>query len=216
MNSFNIWSIVALGLNLIAGFSVYLMNPQRRANRCFLITSLGIATWLSCFALVPLARTPSDLLRLMRFSGASSAFLPLVFDLLRHAIVHEKENRRELLLTILPWFLSIPVIAFISFDLSFVVDVDMSRNGMPMPIYGPSRILYAMISLGTILLFLWRFIRDFKTATGIRRTELGFNVLASAVFAVVSLSLAQVIPSITGERHVQQFLPSAHSCMMEF
>ncbi len=207
MNSFYISSIVALVLNLVLGFSVYLMNPQRRANRCFMITSLAFAAWLSCFALVPMANSREALIRLMRFSGVASALLPLVFDLLRHAIVHEEEDRKDLLRSLLPWCLSIPAIALISFHPAFVTSVDMTRQGMPMPVYGGSRVLCAIISLATVLIFSWRFVRDFRVAKGIKRTELGFNVLAAAAFAVMGLALAQVIPTLTGNRHIQQFLP---------
>lgn len=207
MNSFYISSIVALGLNLVLGFSVYLMNPRRRANRYFLITSLGIATWLSCFALVPIAHTSDALIRLMRYSGFSSALVPPVFDLLRHAIVHEEENRKDLLRTMLPWCVSVPIVAAISFHPAFVTSVDMTRQGMPMPVYGPSRVVYSIITAATVFVFSWRFVRDLRSAKGIMRTELGFNVLAAAVFAVLAFTLAQVIPALTGNRHIQQFLP---------
>jgi signal transduction histidine kinase len=83
----------------------------------------------------------------------------------------------------------------------------MTRQGMPMPVYGPGRFLFAIISSATVIIFSWRFIKDLKAAQGIKRTELGFNALAAAAFAVVGLTLAHVIPALTGTRHVQQFLP---------
>jgi len=202
LNSFQVSSITAFALNLLLGIAVYLMNPGRRANRCFLITSLAIASWLCCFMLVPFASGREDLLRLMRYSGVASGVLPMAFDLLRHSIMHETEKRRDLLRTLMPWFFTIPAVTLISFHASFVLDVDMSRAGFPMPIHGHGQVLYAIISAGTVLLFAKRFISDFRSAQGIKREELGFNVLASVLFAISALSLGQVVPAVTGQRQV--------------
>lgn len=76
-----------------------------------------------------------------------------------------------------------------------------------MPIYGPGQYVYIVVFGSSITLLVWRFVRDLRKAKGIHREELGFTVLAAATMISLGLFLAQIIPDLTGNRHIMQVLP---------
>ena len=206
MNIFQIATISAMTVNIILGIMVFVMNPTRRANRCFLITTASFLAWLMCLA-VGSVLTDDRVLIWIAEAGAISALIPISFDLLRISISKVDISIKKILLELRVWpFLFIPVFIICQTSL-FVQDVTFSESGFAQPIYGPGQIIYVVYWLFALAYIAKQFTRDFKLVQGLARSELGFTVLAFALAALLGIGLAQIIPLLTGHKDVIQLAP---------
>ena len=206
-NTFKIFSILASLVNITVGIVVYRMNPERRANRYFLITSVTLATWLGCLVPGSFATTREMAMFWIRCSMLTSAVLPVAFDLLRMAIVYGRKEGRRILVQLRTWtaLLAFAVLSIMS--PSFLLDVEFGPTGFPEPVYGWGRVFVVIYWAAALTLLAVRFTRALRQAKGIQRAEIEFTVLGFAVAAVVGVSFAQIIPAITGNRQIMQLLP---------
>ncbi len=205
--AFETYSLVALVLNLVIGTLAVWMNPRRRVNRSFAITTVLVSLWLLCFASTIFTDDPAWLRFLMYMASNISAFCPIVFDMLRHAIMHDEERRDSMRRLMTPWVFLVPLVILAANNPHHIVGVETSPHGMPIPVYGPGQYLYAAVFASVLAVLFFRFVRSLRRAGGIQRVELTFTVLAAAVVLLLGLTLAQAVPRVTGNRDLMQFLP---------
>jgi len=205
-NLFNVSTVIAFLTNVVLGVLVYAMNPNRRTNRHFLITSLTLAAWLACL-LGAVVREKALLMFWIRMANFSCVLLPPAFDLLRAAIVRREEDRRVLLRDIGPWLLLLLFVTIVVRLPAFLIDVTVGPEGFPRPTYGPAQIPYILYWVAALVLLVGRFTRDLRRAEDIQRAELEYTVFAFAVAAGFALLVGQVVPLATGHADIMQLMP---------
>lgn len=206
MNIFQISVICAFVVNIVLGVLVLLTNPSRRANQCYLVTALVFAAWLICLAIGSIYKDDSVLFWI-RQAGATAAFLPATFDLLRIGSAHPHLNMRRILREMTPWFVLVPLIVILCQTRLFAVGLNFSLDGFAQPVYASGQFLYIAYWIVALFLLAIRCGRELKEITGIERAEVQFILLASIVAIILGLSLAQVIPLLTGNKNIIQLVP---------
>ncbi len=208
--SFNIFQIVAttaLLTNAVLGVAIYRINPVRRSNQCFLITSLAFDFWMACLLIGSQETRPENLMFWMRYAGIASALLPFTFDLLRLAIAKPAASAGEMIRELWIWGVLLVINSFTCFHPAFVRGVDFGSDGFAQPQYGSAQWVYAGYWLIALTVLSVRCTRDFRRLRGVARTELQFILLASSVSIIVGVSLAQIIPLLTAYKGWIQFTP---------
>jgi len=208
LNVFQITTFFALVVTLGLGPAVYFVNPQRRANRHFLVATIMLALWLACLAFGSLSRRSESLLFWVRQASLTAFLVPLMFDLLRTAIVSPEAERWAILRELRVWLVFIAVAAIFCQLPIFVraVEIDVT-TGFPRPAYGPGQALYVLGWICALAILGRRYTRDLSHATGIQRTELQFAVLAISSSALTGVGFGQIIPLLTGNQNVTQLMP---------
>lgn len=206
-NIFQISAIIAFVVNTGLGILVFFMNPQRRTNRFFLLTSFTLAIWLAMLAYISISTSPRTLTLWIRNATAVSCFFLPTFDLLRMGIMHPDGKRRVFLTNSIPWLVMLACVLPGVYHPAFITDVKFSPSGFPRPIYGWAQGVYVAYFLCALGLLTWRFTRNLRRTRDIQRQELEFTVLAYAGAGAGGILLGQILPSLTPFTDAPQLLP---------
>ncbi len=207
MNTFQTIILISLFGNTIIGAVVFGLNPRRRLNRYFLLSTLLIAVWL----LMMLAVSFELFGRLefwTRQVSAAALLLPLGYYILRLAIMEPDLPPWQLWYRLRFHLLAILLVGLLCQTPFFVVRTTFAGMDETIPVseYGigiyPFILYFIIMSLGMV--FSVR--RTLRECTGIRLIESQFLLLgwiAGFSFGVVVFSVAIV----TDYQEVTQFLP---------
>lgn len=210
MNLFQISILCGLPTTIILGLVVFLNQPHRRANQAFFIMTSATTVWLSCLWMASIAHNIDSAVFWIRQSSATASTLPVAINLLRLTSRSQSESWRRILWRARFWWIMLIAIASLCQTSFFLVTATLPRNptDIAMPTYGPGFIIFAAFFVISLIVLVAQFIRDHRAASGVRRLEFGFIILACSCgvfFGVVLL----IIPNVTGFHEIGQLLPLA-------
>lgn len=207
LNPFQTATLIAFSANVVMGFSAFLMNPLRRANRYFFLATGALGLWLGGLTISAFLKTEAPLMFWIRFVSVTSAILPPTFDLLRMAITEPEAGRPRLFRRMALWLPLYGAAVVICLWPSFVLHVEFGENGFGKPVHGAPMLPLAMYWVAALSVLAFRFSRGMRSALGLARAELEFVVLGFVAGALVGVSFAYVLPAVTGNRDLMQFMP---------
>ena len=155
------WLAVLVSITL--GGLVWLNNPRRLVNQCFLALSLLLALWLIIVGGGVLSGKASIVQTIVRYSTTTAAMIPVLFNLLRVAMTGRAQTWVQAL-RLNAWGLATAIaIGFVCFSPWMVVGVRVPAPGsttpFPEPIYGLGIHLYAAYMSISLLLLVYRYAR---------------------------------------------------------
>jgi signal transduction histidine kinase len=208
---FTAFVIFALLANVLVGGIVFVTNPRRSANRVFAVLSLFIAAWLTCQALGSSATTEAGLGFWIRQACASSAFLPLIFYMLRNAVLHPDWPTRVVLRRPPLWAAAAVVVAGLCQAPGFLrgARLAVSPTALGEPVYGPLFGVFAAYWGAAVMALIWSFVRVPSSLQGVRRLELRFMALGSILGLLPGVVLVLLIPILTGSSQAVRYSPFA-------
>ncbi len=191
---------IALACDLLLGIIVFLTNPRRPANACFLIQSCVIGSWLLTRQLAFLSTTAGPAIFWGRLCSVAGALFPLAFELLRAAVAHGDRGWTAILKNVRYWLLASTLFVVLCGSPYFIRGVFFPRihtvSGdiqFPVPLYnrigGNAGLIFLIVS-GAFLC--WRMWSDYvgKRAHGLRRVELQFVQLGYLTLLLGSLFIS--------------------------
>jgi len=188
----------AATVNLVLGFIVFRMNPQRRPNRYFLATAAMLAVWLGCLAAGSISNNRGTIIFWIRMASISSLLIPATFDLLRFSIVTPDTSARIPRRDLKVWLGVAGAAVVISHLPWFVLDVEFGDGRFPIPKYGAAQGLYVLTWLFALGFLSIQYRRGLKTAQGVERAELEFTVLGFVLACLTGVAFSQIIPLVSG------------------
>ena len=208
MNSFQ--AIITIGLLVTAttGLVVYITNSRRAANRFFFFLSFVLTGWFACLGAGSMAATPERMAFWIRQSSLVAALIPSAFALLLLSIVHRNDPFLRTFVRARRWLLCYAPIAVLCQTDFFLqsAHAPLPPRIVPVPEYGPGFLLYAGYFLGTFFVLATRFLRFFRTLTGMDRTELQFMLLGACAGMGTGITFL-LLPVLTDNSDAVQFLP---------
>lgn len=217
MNIISIFHAAAIIIALALGIVVYRTNTRRSANIVFFLLSIYLTVWLTSLALSFASPNIAFVTFCIRMCHSAAAFFPLAFDWLRVGIVSPDTHWRLIIKRQPVWLaISIAVAALSQTPLivesAFFPTATPSQplsHPIPEPVYGPAFFVFAafyILSLGTLV---FRFYYAVRRHTGVRRAELQFIQLGSAVSILVAFAVIILLPILTGTSQTTQYAPFA-------
>ncbi len=200
--------------SLALGMLVFVTNPRRRANQCYLLFSVVMGVWLLCLALAFQARDEATAMVCIRLSYALSTLFPLMSHWFRRAIVSPEETWKTMFRQTRWMALSVLgmlALCWTRFFLKGTVlpGADAPDGTIPDPIYGPGIHIYSVYYFVALLVLARGFRRDLGTYTGIRHVELQFVMLGSGAGIFVGGVVSFLLPLALGHSQSAQLTLSA-------
>ena len=214
IGTFQLGALLAMCADFVIGVLVFMANTRRMANRVFFAISVVSVLWVYCQfhgsgAPGLGARDLSDYSFWVRQASAISAFLPVLFGMLRLTIEQPDAKFFAILRASTVWLLCAAATAWICHCPAFLRGAEMpsAMNELGVPHYGPLFLLFvAYWVLSTVTLF-WVFWRGIASQEGVRRIELQFMALASFLGIVPGILAILVVPALTGNMRTAVFSP---------
>ena len=202
MNSVTLPTLVALIVQLALGAAVFLANPRRRSNQCFLLLSVVIGIWLASLYFAFGATTSRTADIAIREASAAGVAILAIFNLLRLSIRQRDRGWTSLLQCSWGWVVvTAAVILFCHTD-AFLQGASLRPNAAGVSVavahYGPWAFLFALYFAVTTITILALFVRDVRTTTGGEQAELAFILVGIAVafgLVLIAFCLGFVIDS---------------------
>ena len=203
--------LLALAANLLVGGVVLVTNPRRTVNQVFAVLSGVIAGWLGCQAFASLARTEVALAFWIRQACAVSTLLPLVFHMLRNAVVHPEWRLRTVLSRPVVWIAAAFVLVCLSQTSGFVRGARLAVPPAMLgePLYGPTFLVFAGYWVAAVVALSWSFLRGQAALHDVRVLEVRFLALGSFLGLLPGVLLVLVIPLLTGRSQTVSYSPFA-------
>lgn len=200
----------AIVLNLLLGLFVFFTNARRLPNRVFAILAVCGALWLSCQLIGSTAHSEARLIFWIRQSCAVSAFIPLLFFVLRNAVLSTGGMWRLLRKSWL-WILAAVVVAGFCQTSFFLKGARWSGSSMELadPVYGRGAIIFVIYQIVGVAFLLWSYFRALALARGVSRLELQFMTLGSFLCLVPGIFIVLLIPYWTNNVQPARFAPVA-------
>jgi PAS domain S-box-containing protein len=203
--------LIAIVCQIALGIGVFLANPKRESNQCFLLLSITIGLWLGSFYLAFTAKSLGWAEFSIRQASASAALILCGFNLLRLSI-RERQNgwpailrhsRTSLLITAgtivfcqTKWFL-------IGAQMPAVAGTDA-----PTPIYNRvGGIVYGAYLAASLLFIFITTARDMRHTKGGQRLELGFILIGGVLTVAAALLIAFALDAFIGPSKSVFFAP---------
>jgi len=207
MNAFQGIILIGLGGNALIGLLVLFSNPKRRLNRYFFLTTFLVALWLLCMFAITL-QSSDTLLFWTRQVSAAAGFLPLVFFILRLAILEPE-------LTFFRLFHKIRYLLFASFLIVILCQTPFFVHStyfpslletVPVSDYGPGFVFYNLYFIAMVIAMAVSFRKTIKNSFGAQRTEIQFLLLGGLLsfsFGLVLFTVSNLIDT----QEATRFLP---------
>jgi PAS domain S-box-containing protein len=204
MNSATAPILAALVAQLGLGLAVFIANPQRKSNQCFLLLSLIAVGWLGSLYGASTTRDPAIAAVCIREASAAGALILTALNLLRLSIRWRQEGWRGILRRSWGWLVLTLGIVVLCQTNSFLQGARMPQHvgtalSAPVPVYGKAVYLYAFLFVTAIIALAigsWRYLRQ---TTGSEHAELAFLLVGATTILVVSLLVAFILDSFVEE-----------------
>jgi PAS domain S-box-containing protein len=204
MNSATAPILAALVAQLGLGLAVFIANPQRKSNQCFLLLSLVVVGWLGSLYGAFTTRDPAIAAVCIREASAAGAFILTALNLLRLSIRWRQEGWRGILRRSWGWLVLTLGIVVLCQTNSFLQGARMPQHvgaalSAPVPVYGKAVYLYAFLFVTAIIALAIGSWRDLRQTTGSEHAELAFLLVGATTILVVSLLVAFILDSFVEE-----------------
>lgn len=202
---------VALIVDLAYGIMIFLTNSRRSVNQQFLTLSLVLAAWMTCVLFILKVNTPTQAAFWLRQAFAMSALIPVACNLLRLSIKYPQDTWWRCLVRSVG-LIGVAVLVILACQTRFFIrDVvlpqpDRFRGVVAEPSYGPGFTLYNAYFIIALGLLTMAFIRDARATRGMQQLELHFVFLGCCLGVLTGMTVALVLPAVTG---TSEFAPFA-------
>lgn len=204
MNSATAPILAALVAQLGLGLAVFVANPRRKSNQCFLLLSLVAVGWLGSLYGAFTTDDPAIAAACMRQASAAGALILTALNLLRLSIRRGQEGWRGILRRSWGWLvltLGIVVLCQTGF---FLEGARMPQHvggalALPVPVYGNAVYIYPIYFVAVIVALVIGSWRDLRQTTGGEHAELAFLLVGAITILASSLVLSFVLDLFVGE-----------------
>jgi two-component system sensor histidine kinase AtoS len=211
MNSATTPTLIAIFVQLALGLAVFLANPKRISNQCFLFLSVVIGLWLASLYLAFTAKSPGVAEFAIRQASIAGLLYVAMLNLLRLSIRQKTQNWRTILSQARVWLLTTLAASVFCETKLFLKGAEMPPlpgGGAPNPIYGTGAdYIYAAYILVAFVILIISYGRDVKRITGGERAELGFVLFGGIGAMLFALFLAFVLDRVLGPSVAIRFAP---------
>jgi PAS domain S-box-containing protein len=192
--------VVQLGL----GLAVFLANPRRKSNQCFLLVSFLAIGWLGSLYGAFTTDDAQTAAMCIRAASAVGALILGALNLLRLSIRWRQETWRGILRRSGGWLVLMLGIVVLSQTDFFLQSARMPQQtgatfAVPVPIYGPGVYVYAILFVAAIIALIIGSWRDLRQTTGSEHAELAFLIVSALTILVVALLLALALNFFMGQ-----------------
>ena len=198
INSATAPTLAAIVIQLLLGLAVFLANPRRKSNQCFLLLSLIIGMWLGSLYSAFSAKTNLVAEFFIRQASLAGPLILTVSNLLRLSIQEQHRRWRDILRKSWPWLVAAAAAAGLCQTKFFLVGAQLLQPSgatipVPSPIYGQGVFIFVLyIGVGGLALIV-NYVRDVRRNTGGKRAELTFILVGAVVvlgMVLVSVGLS--------------------------
>ncbi|MBV9658240.1 MAG: hypothetical protein JO295_09030 [Verrucomicrobia bacterium] len=207
---------IALACDLLLGIVIFITNPRRPANACFLIQSVIIGSWLLTRQYAFLSTSASNAIFWGRLCSVCGALFPFAFELLRAAVAYGNQGWPRIFKSIRYWLITTVFFVALCASPFFLIYVDFpvihTSTGniqLPRPYYNQIGSYAGLLFLIASIFFLTRRMwKDYfgVQEQGLRRVELQFVQLGYFILIVSSLILS-MLPQILRAPRLIPLLP---------
>ena len=204
--------LAAILAQLGLGLAVFLANPRRKSNQCFLIVSFMAIGWLGSIYGGFTTGDPRVAALCIREAWATGPLILAALNLLRLSIRWRQESWRGLLRRSWGWLvLTFGIVALC--QTSFFLQTARIPPGagealaVPIPIYGDGAYIYAILFVAAIVALIIGSWRDLRQTTGSEHAELAFLIVGALTIMVGTLPLSFVLDFFLAEMHVNWVAP---------
>jgi two-component system nitrogen regulation sensor histidine kinase GlnL len=198
MNSATTPILVALVAQLGLGLAVFVANPHRKSNQCFLLLSLVLTGWLGSLY-GAFTTTDSAVAAIwIREASVAGALIMAFLNLLRLTIRWRKESWVGILRRSWIWTVATIGTVLLCQTRFFLEGARMPLHidgggAMPAPIYGFAVYLYTAYMIGAIIALIIGSSRDLRQISGGEHAELAFLLVGAVSIIIGSLLLTFVL-----------------------
>jgi PAS domain S-box-containing protein len=198
MNSATAPTLAALIAQSALGLAVFLANPLRKTNQCFLILSLAVIGWLGSLYGAFTNRDSAIAALCIREASAAGVMILTMLNLLRLSIRWRHEGWRGILKRSWGWLVSTAGVVLLCQTTFFLQGARMPLHAgpalaLPVPMYGPGVYLYAVYFVVVIIALIIGSWRDLRQTTGGEHAELAFFLFGAIAILAASLLLSFVL-----------------------
>ncbi|PYK92474.1 MAG: hypothetical protein DME36_13260 [Verrucomicrobia bacterium] len=194
MNSATIPILGAVIIQSALGLTVFLANPRRKSNQCFLLLSFSAVGWLAALYFGLTTTNLTIVTLCIREASAAGLLILATFNLLRLSIRETSGTWGTILNRSRVWIaLTVAMIGFCQTKFFLVGAQLVHRVGTtaPEPVYGSGVYVYALWFAAAIITLVITCSRDLRTASGGVRAELAF-ILIGAV-SVIGIATRKIL-----------------------
>jgi PAS domain S-box-containing protein len=210
MNSSAIPAFAALIIQLALGMVVFLANPKRHSNQCFLFLSLGISGWLSTLYFGLDTNDPVVAERCIRGASVAGALVLTALNLLRISLRWNQENWSQIFHRSRAWLVATIGIIWLCQTKLFLQGariVQATGTAAPEPIYGNGVWIYAAYFAIAGIVLIVSVARDLGQARGREHAELAFTLPIGILTAGISVLLVQILRFWVPQSQLLAFTP---------
>jgi PAS domain S-box-containing protein len=212
MNSAPLPVLAAFVIQSVLGAAVFLANPRRLSNQCFLLLSVAAAAWLSILYLTFTARDASVAAFYIRQDWATATMIVACLNFLRLSVTKRQSGWSGILRDSWAWLvLNAAVICFCQTKLFLIgarIPVaSMGLTPVPVQIYGPGFLLFVVYGVGAIAVLIFNYVRDVRNSSGAEHAELAFISIGAISSLALSLLVAVIVPLFIPRSQIVWFAP---------
>ncbi len=204
MNSATAPILAALVVQLGLGLAVFIANPQRKSNQCFLLLSLLTAGWLGSLYGAFTSRDAAGAAFYMREGSAAGALILAMLNLLRLSIRRRQEGWEGIWRRSWGWLLLALGIVVLCQTKFFLQGARMPQHvegalSLPVPVYGNAVYIYLIYFVSVVVALVIGSWRDLRQTTGGEHAELSFLLVSALTILATSLVLSFLLDYFVAE-----------------
>jgi nitrogen-specific signal transduction histidine kinase len=205
---FNLHSVTLL-INTIIGLVLFLTNPRRVQNQCFLLFTVSLSLWGLLVMGIMRSHDPDTADMMIRLASAASTLCPVFFHWLFLAVKQPEKRLIGVLRSSRVTLVFCAVVIILTRTKFFLTGVDISAQSgvLPEAHYGPGFILFALFFPMAFGIIIYNFYRVYRVAEGVKRLELQFILIGASTMIPLGIVVNLVPPLLTGSSQSQQFGP---------
>ncbi len=210
MSGATVPTLAALVLQLGLGVAVFQANPKRRANQCFLLLSVAIATWLCSLGYAFSATTERSAEIAIRAASVTGVLYLSALNLLRLSVRLANKPWLTLLRSSWEWLAltaAVMVLCQTKWFLTGVIMHNHTEIAAPTPIYGNGVYAYAAFFAASIIVLIFASARDLRQTSGPHKAELAFIMVGGISALAFSLLLSFVLGFFIESSRLLWFAP---------
>ncbi len=210
MNSETVPILGAVIIQSALGLTVFLANPRRKSNQCFLLLSFSAVGWLAALYFGSTTTNLNIVTLCIREASAAGVLILATFNLLRVSIRETSRTWGTILNRSGVWIaLTVAMIGFCQTKFFLVGTQLVYRAGTtaPEPVYGSGVYVYALWFAAAIITLVITCSRDLRTASGGVRAELTFILIGAVSVMAFALLLSFLLEYFFGPSRAIWFAP---------
>jgi PAS domain S-box-containing protein len=212
MSSPTVPVLIALSIQLGLGLAVFLANPRRESNQCFLLFSLVSVAWLGSLYRTFTTNSPITAEFYIRQAWAAGTLILSSLNLLRLSISKRESGWTGIIRHSWLWLLlNVAAICFCQTKL-FLIGAripppTLGGPAVPIQIYGPGFVFFVVYGVAALVVLVSYYIRDVRNSSGAPHAELAFISIATVATLGLSLLMASILPMFIERSQMVWFAP---------